>query len=162
VVATAVGSVPSALDGGRADLLVPPSDLDALVAAMLRLTDDPELGDRLVDPGLRLARDRTLEANASRVARFIRDDVVAAADMAERCCLSGRYGCGVRSRAHSPAVKFGSTGGRRAADSALIVSVFLKAAAGRPRADEVSRIDNPEPQVGRSTTMVFVRRRRRR
>jgi glycosyltransferase involved in cell wall biosynthesis len=80
VVATAVGGVPSALDGGRAGLLVPPSDLDALVAAIVRLQDDPELRDRLVDHGLRLARDRTLEANASRVARFIRDDVVAADD----------------------------------------------------------------------------------
>jgi glycosyltransferase involved in cell wall biosynthesis len=71
VVATAVGGVPSLLDGGRAGLLVPPADLEALVAAILRLTDDADLRARLVRHGLRLARERTLEANAARVARFI-------------------------------------------------------------------------------------------
>lgn len=71
VVATAVGGVPSLLDGGRAGLLVPPADLDALVAAILRLADDADVREQLVQHGLRLARECTLEANAARVARFI-------------------------------------------------------------------------------------------
>ena len=71
IVATAVGGVPSILEGGRAGLLVPPEDLEALVAAILRLSDDADLCDRLARHGLRVARERTLEANAGRVARFI-------------------------------------------------------------------------------------------
>jgi hypothetical protein len=51
---------------------VPPSRLEALVAAILRLADDEELRDRLVTRGLELARAGTLEAEAERVARFIR------------------------------------------------------------------------------------------
>jgi glycosyltransferase involved in cell wall biosynthesis len=76
VVATDVGDVRSALGGGDAGLLVPPSDLDALVDSLLRLSDDPGLRDRLVRRGLQLAREGTLEAEAARVARFIRDGAV--------------------------------------------------------------------------------------
>jgi glycosyltransferase involved in cell wall biosynthesis len=71
VVATDVGSVRSGLDGGRAGLLVPPADLEALTAAVRRLTDDAELRDRLVAAGLELARSRTLEAEGGRVAAFL-------------------------------------------------------------------------------------------
>jgi glycosyltransferase involved in cell wall biosynthesis len=73
VVATDVGGVGAALDWGRAGLLVPPDDADALVAAVLRLADDEELRARLVERGLELARERTLEAEAVRVAAFLRD-----------------------------------------------------------------------------------------
>ena len=41
VVATAVGGVADLLDGGRAGLLVPPSDPEALASALARLADDP-------------------------------------------------------------------------------------------------------------------------
>jgi glycosyltransferase involved in cell wall biosynthesis len=68
-----VGGVSAALENGGAGLLVPPEDQDALVAAVLRLADDAELRARLVDRGLELARGRTLEAEAERVARFLHD-----------------------------------------------------------------------------------------
>ncbi|WP_250280669.1 MULTISPECIES: glycosyltransferase [unclassified Frankia] len=71
VVATDVGGVRAALDGGRAGLLVPPSDVGELVAAINRLVDDAGLRDRLVAHGLDTARAVTLEAEAGRVARFI-------------------------------------------------------------------------------------------
>jgi glycosyltransferase involved in cell wall biosynthesis len=73
VVATDVGGVRAALDDGRAGLLVPPDDLDALVAAVRRLVADRPLRSQLVQRGLDLARARTLEAEAARVAAFIRD-----------------------------------------------------------------------------------------
>jgi glycosyltransferase involved in cell wall biosynthesis len=72
VVGTDVGGVGEALDGGRAGLLVPPADRDALVEAVLRLADDSPLRTRLVERGLERARDRTLEAQAARVAAFLR------------------------------------------------------------------------------------------
>jgi glycosyltransferase involved in cell wall biosynthesis len=80
VVATAVGGVPSALGGGEAGVLVPPSDLDALVAAILRLTDDAELRERLVERGLELADGYTLESTSARVARFIRGEDMSGTD----------------------------------------------------------------------------------
>jgi glycosyltransferase involved in cell wall biosynthesis len=72
IVATDVGGVRSALDDGRAGLLVPPADLDALVDAVLRVSDDEALRRRLAERGLELARDRTIEAEAARVATFLR------------------------------------------------------------------------------------------
>ena len=47
IVATDVGAVSLALDGGRAGLLVPAEDVDALSGAMLRLLEDAELGREL-------------------------------------------------------------------------------------------------------------------
>jgi glycosyltransferase involved in cell wall biosynthesis len=73
IVATDVGGVAAALENGAAGLLVPPDDEEALVSAVLRLADDEELRARLVERGLELARDRTLESEAGRVAAFIRD-----------------------------------------------------------------------------------------
>jgi glycosyltransferase involved in cell wall biosynthesis len=72
VVATDVGGVRAALDGGSAGLLVPPADLEALVGAVLRLADEPDTRRGLARRGLELARDRTLEAEAGRVAAFLR------------------------------------------------------------------------------------------
>jgi glycosyltransferase involved in cell wall biosynthesis len=71
VVATDVGGVGEALDGGRAGLLVPPADRDALVNALLRVADAPDLRRALVEHGLEHARERTLEAQAARVALFL-------------------------------------------------------------------------------------------
>ncbi len=73
VVATDVGGVREALDDGAAALLVPPEDLDALIDAILRLADDPALRTRLIQQGIELARSRTLDVQAERVARFIHD-----------------------------------------------------------------------------------------
>jgi glycosyltransferase involved in cell wall biosynthesis len=72
VVATDVGGVSEALDGGSAGLLVPPANRDALVEAVLRIADDEVLRNGLVERGLEHARDRTLEAQAARVAEFLR------------------------------------------------------------------------------------------
>jgi glycosyltransferase involved in cell wall biosynthesis len=71
IVATDVGGVRSALDGGRAGLLVPPGDLDALVDALRRLASDVDLRTRLVTRGLELVQELTLEAQAARTAQFI-------------------------------------------------------------------------------------------
>jgi glycosyltransferase involved in cell wall biosynthesis len=71
VVATDVGGVRSALDDGQAGLLVPPHDAPALVEAIERIVKDEPLRDRLVDRGLKLARERTREVQAARVAAFI-------------------------------------------------------------------------------------------
>lgn len=75
VVATAVGGVPAALEHGRAGLLVPPSDLDALVAALERVVDDSEHRERVVKHGLELVRELTMDAQAARAARFIKGQV---------------------------------------------------------------------------------------
>jgi len=74
IVGTDVGGVRDALDDGQAGLLVPPDELEALVDAIRRITDDPALRDRLVTRGRELARDLTLEAQAERVVRFIRSN----------------------------------------------------------------------------------------
>jgi glycosyltransferase involved in cell wall biosynthesis len=71
VIATAVGGVAAALDGGRAGMLVPPKDLEALVRAILRLASDEELRDEIVNHGLRLASDRTIDSSSARIAAFI-------------------------------------------------------------------------------------------
>jgi glycosyltransferase involved in cell wall biosynthesis len=42
IVATEVGGIPEALDGGEAGVLVPPCDVDALAAAIARLLRDDD------------------------------------------------------------------------------------------------------------------------
>jgi glycosyltransferase involved in cell wall biosynthesis len=74
IVATDVGGVSALLDGGQAGLIVPPSDGPALVDAIEAIVRDEGLRDRLVDRGLSVVRDRTLEAEAERVVRFFRDE----------------------------------------------------------------------------------------
>ena len=71
VIATDVGSVRSALDGGAAGILVPPRNLDALVAAVERFIREPTSRERMVSRGLELARTRTFERETVRAARFI-------------------------------------------------------------------------------------------
>jgi len=71
IVATDVGGVRDLLDDGRAGLLIPPADLDALVSAITRLSSDAELRERLVERGLELAQELTLETQSRRVADFI-------------------------------------------------------------------------------------------
>jgi len=71
IVATAVGGVSAALEEGAAGVLVPPDDVDAMVAAIIRLTDDPALRARVAARGLEIAAAWTLDAQAVRVQRFI-------------------------------------------------------------------------------------------
>jgi glycosyltransferase involved in cell wall biosynthesis len=71
IVATDVGGVSDALEHGRAGMLVPPSELDALVHAIRTLADDEPLRARLIARGLELARAATVEVEAERVADFL-------------------------------------------------------------------------------------------
>jgi glycosyltransferase involved in cell wall biosynthesis len=71
IVATDVGGVRAALGGGSSGVLVPPGDTDAVVDALERLRAEPELRRRLVETGLRHARDDTIEINSARVAEFL-------------------------------------------------------------------------------------------
>lgn len=72
VVATDVGGVAAALENGDAGLLVPPRDVGALVGGILTIVEDEPLRRELVRRGLDIARTRTLESEAARVARFLR------------------------------------------------------------------------------------------
>ena len=72
VVATDVGGVAAMLDGGRLGLLVPPADLDALVAALVQAIEDAGGRDLRVREGLEAARAWTLDKQAERIARFIK------------------------------------------------------------------------------------------
>jgi glycosyltransferase involved in cell wall biosynthesis len=72
VVATAVGGVPRATAYGQAALLVPPSDRDALVAAVRELLDNEPERRRVAGRALELGRKLTLETEAARVARYVR------------------------------------------------------------------------------------------
>jgi glycosyltransferase involved in cell wall biosynthesis len=71
VVASSVGGIPAALEHGRAGLVVPPRDAEALAAAVVRLADDAGLRCRLAERGLALARRMALEDESERVARFL-------------------------------------------------------------------------------------------
>jgi glycosyltransferase involved in cell wall biosynthesis len=77
IVATAVGGVPGLLDGGKAGLLVPPSDVDALVNGIRGVASDASATSERVSRGLEIARGLTLEHRAERVARFIAGEHVA-------------------------------------------------------------------------------------
>lgn len=71
IVATDVGGVRAGLGGGDEALLVPPSDREALAAAIARLASDGELRAVFRERGFARARALTLERQAARVAAFI-------------------------------------------------------------------------------------------
>jgi len=71
IVATDVGAVRDLLAGGHAGLLVPPGDVDSLIGEVKRISHDASLRSRLVDHGLAIARNLTIEAQSSLVAGFI-------------------------------------------------------------------------------------------
>lgn len=71
VVATDVGGVRDALDGGRTGLLIPPRDAVAAVAALERIRDDAALRARLIGDGLTSVREDTLERHLDRLAAFL-------------------------------------------------------------------------------------------
>jgi glycosyltransferase involved in cell wall biosynthesis len=73
IVATDVGGVGAALEDGRAGLLVPPRDAETLIENVFRIADDEPLRAGLVERGLELARERTLEKEAARVGAFLRN-----------------------------------------------------------------------------------------
>ena len=75
IVATDVGGVADALDGGTRGLLVPPRDAAAIVAAVERLRDDPGLRGRLVRAGVLFAADNTLEAQQELVLDFVENEL---------------------------------------------------------------------------------------
>jgi glycosyltransferase involved in cell wall biosynthesis len=69
VVATDVGGVAAVADG--AGVLVPVDDAPAAAEALNRLASDPALRARLVDRGVAVAREHTLEAECERLAAFL-------------------------------------------------------------------------------------------
>ena len=75
IVATDVGGVAAALDGGRTGLLVPPADAGAAIESVERLRADEELRRRLVAEGLENVRRETLDAQSDRVAAFFRQQL---------------------------------------------------------------------------------------
>lgn len=75
VVATAVGGVGDALNGGRFGLLVPPGDRDALVSAVLRLADDEALRARLTVDGAAHARRAALDVEGARIGAVLADAI---------------------------------------------------------------------------------------
>ena len=72
LVATAVGGVRAAVDGGAAARLVPPASAEALADAVAETVADDEGRRRRAEHGLDLARSRSLEREAARVAALIR------------------------------------------------------------------------------------------
>lgn len=70
VVATAVGGVPEA--AGEGALLIPPGDPDAAAEAVRQVAASSDLRARLLSAGHAIAENHTIEAEADRVARFLR------------------------------------------------------------------------------------------
>lgn len=70
VVATDVGGVAGA--ARSAAVLIPPGDPDAAATAVERVVEAPELRDSLVAAGHRLIQEHTIEAEAARVASFLK------------------------------------------------------------------------------------------
>lgn len=73
IVATDVGGVRWLVDEGRAALLVPPDDRDALVEAIEQVSDDEGLRLDLARRGIALSGNHTLEKEAKRVAVLLRE-----------------------------------------------------------------------------------------
>lgn len=72
VVATDVGGVRAALEGGEGGLLVPPRDAAAAGDAVERLAADTELRERLIRHGLAQARRQTTDAQLDEIVRLLR------------------------------------------------------------------------------------------
>jgi glycosyltransferase involved in cell wall biosynthesis len=58
VIATAIGGIPEILEGGRAGILVPPKDVDALAKAIVELARDEKKRAELSDYGRKLVAER--------------------------------------------------------------------------------------------------------
>jgi glycosyltransferase involved in cell wall biosynthesis len=68
VVATTVGGIPTSVTHGVDGLLVPPGDPAALCEALVQLAADEQERQRLVDGGLRRARQCTIEVMVNELA----------------------------------------------------------------------------------------------
>ncbi len=75
IIATAVGGVRGALDGGSGGLLMEPDNAVEAVRLLNRLADDPGLRRRLVESGLEQASRQTQEAQLDRIVMFVRAHV---------------------------------------------------------------------------------------
>jgi glycosyltransferase involved in cell wall biosynthesis len=73
LVATAIGGVPAALDGGRSGMLVPPRATGPVIDALERLATDVALRRRLIEAGLANAASNTMEAQLDAIAAFLRE-----------------------------------------------------------------------------------------
>jgi glycosyltransferase involved in cell wall biosynthesis len=71
IVATDVGGVRDAVADGRAAVLVPPRDVEALVRAVRTIVEDPAVRSQLAIAREAPARTATLEHETERVARFV-------------------------------------------------------------------------------------------
>jgi glycosyltransferase involved in cell wall biosynthesis len=72
VIASNVGGIPTSVQDGVDGVLVPPGDVEALCAALIRLADDVELRRRLITAGLRRVRSLTIESFAADVLEEVR------------------------------------------------------------------------------------------
>jgi glycosyltransferase involved in cell wall biosynthesis len=76
IVTTPVGDIPTLLADGRNGLLVPPGDVAALRAALLRLRDEPGLAERLGRAARdEVRREHSSEAMYARYAEVYREHV---------------------------------------------------------------------------------------
>jgi glycosyltransferase involved in cell wall biosynthesis len=92
VIATSVGGIPDLVEPGRTGLLVPPRDVDALVAAIARLAGDPwERGAMASAARARVERDLSFERRMRRV-ELVCDELVATYPRLRRGAR--RYGAG--------------------------------------------------------------------
>lgn len=78
-VTTRITGIPELIEDGRDGLLVAPSDIDGLVAAIERLIDDPALYERLASAGRqRIVADYDLARNVDRLAEVFSDRIAGA------------------------------------------------------------------------------------
>jgi glycosyltransferase involved in cell wall biosynthesis len=75
IVATDVGGVSAALNGGKAGLLIRARDADAAVAALRALAESPGLRRRLIAAGLERVGTETREKQLDRIATFVGQNI---------------------------------------------------------------------------------------
>lgn len=79
-VASDIGQIPELLESGRTGILVPPGDVDALAAAIMRLADDRGLRERIAAAALAEARStHSWTARASDIVAIATRDIAVAA-----------------------------------------------------------------------------------
>lgn len=71
IIATNVLGIPSIVQDGENGLLVPPADPPAIVEAIRRITDNPQLQQSLIQKGIAHAKEHTVEAETARMMEII-------------------------------------------------------------------------------------------